>query len=168
MAAPIRRRATTRSSAYRRGWRNKGRTSVTLAYLIKNGILFLINKKFGLGFLLGERHDAIGPDKRHFQFYTWSASRIRANRLRGLLHQLLREKRAGGRIRQRQLPDRLQSRVLLVSLRTPGPVAKTGRRQTSQAGGVLQMTGADVGGETRRLAIAFGRQARFCRANLML
>jgi hypothetical protein len=102
--------------------------------------------------LLGERHDAIGPDKRHIRFCTWSYPGIRANRLRVLLHKLLREKRAGGGIRQRQLPDRVQSRVLLVSLRAPGPVAKTGRSQTSQTGGVLQITGADVGGETRRLA----------------
>src|SRR5580700_1667411 len=100
----------------------------------------------------GERHDAIGPDKRRIQFYAWRDPRIRANRLREFLHKLLREKRARRGIRQRQLPDRLQSRVLLVSLRTPWPVAKTGRSQTSQAGGVLQITGADFGGETRRLA----------------
>src|ERR1700728_3779907 len=103
-------------------------------------------------FLWGERHDAISPDKRHFQFCTWSVSRIRANRLRDLLHELLREKRAGPGIRQRQLTVRLHGGVLLVSLRTPGRVAKTGYSQASQAGGVLQITGADFGGETRRLA----------------
>src|SRR5580700_1495187 len=102
-------------------------------------------------FKAGERR-AVSPDSLHFQFYTWSDSGIRANRLRDFLHKLLREKRTGGGIRQRQLPDRLQPRLLLVSLRTPGPAAKTSCSQTPQAGGVLQITGADVGGETRRLA----------------